>query len=201
MFIARLHLVMIEIGDTLISGEFLEEEFVCNLSACQGACCVEGDAGAPLTQEEADLLQNELPNIIQYLPKKGQEAIKKQGVAIADPLDEDELVTPLVNGQECAFTVFDERGIASCGIEKAWNDGATSFRKPISCHLYPARLKDYQDFTAVNYHRWDICSDACSLGAELKVPVYRFLKDALIRRFGEKWYQELERIAAEEYTD
>ena len=130
------------------------------------------------------------------MPEKGKEAIQVQGVAVEDPFNQDELVSPLVDGKECAFTVFDASGSASCGIELAWKDGKSSLRKPISCHLYPVRLKDYRDFTAVNYERWDICNPACTLGKELKVPVYRFLKEPLIRRFGQDWYEAVELFAA-----
>ncbi len=187
---------MIEIGNSLVSRELLEEEFVCNLSACKGACCVAGDAGAPLEQKEADLIKKDLKKIKTYLPKKGVEAIEEQGVSTDDPLNEDELVTPLVDGKECAFTIFGDDGKASCGIEKAWQNGDSTLRKPISCHLYPVRLKEYNDFIAVNYDRWEICGPACDLGKELQVPVYRFLKDALIRKFGEDWYAELETCAS-----
>lgn len=186
---------MIEIGNSLVSRELLEEEFVCNLSACKGACCVAGDAGAPLEESEARLIKKDLKKIKEYLPEKGITAIEEQGVSTADPLKEDELVTPLVDGKECAFTIFDADGKASCGIEKAWQNGDSQLRKPISCHLYPVRLKAYTDFTAVNYDRWEICSPACDLGKELKLPVYRFLKNALIRKFGEEWYSELDKLA------
>jgi hypothetical protein len=185
---------MIAVGNCLVSREVLEEEFVCNLSACKGACCVEGDAGAPLAAEEVNILQREYPKIKEYLRLEGQEAIEAQGTSVIDASDE-EPVTPLVEGKECAYVIFDDKGMTKCGIEKAWENGATSFRKPISCHLYPIRIHTYDDFDAVNYHQWHICSAACELGKNLKVPVYRFASDALIRKYGPDWYVELEEVA------
>lgn len=126
--------------------------------------------------------------------EEGVRAIEEQGTAVIDPSD-DEPVTPLVKGRECAYVVFDDKGISKCGIEKAWEEGATGFRKPVSCHLYPIRIDRYQDYDAVNYHRWQICSPACDLGQQLKVPVYKFTREALIRRFGPDWYRELEEVA------
>lgn len=185
---------MFELKNTIVSNELLEEEFVCNLSACKGACCVAGDAGAPLETAEYESIKKDLDKILPYLSKKGQDAIEHQGAGVEDPFKEDEMVTPLIDGKECAFTIFED-GKAACGIERAWQNGDSSLQKPISCHLYPVRLKKYESFTAVNYDRWDICSEACILGQELQVPVYRFLKDSLIRKFGEDWYRELEAIA------
>jgi hypothetical protein len=186
---------MIQIDDQVISLEVLREEFVCNLGACKGACCVEGDSGAPLENKELKILAKEFPNIRPYLRKEGIDAIERQGTSVKD--SDDEWVTPLRDGKECAYTIFDEKGTAMCGIETAWKDGKTTFRKPISCHLYPIRTKRYPTFEAVNYSRWNICSDACTLGKELKVPVYKFLKEALIRKYGGAWYDALEKVAAE----
>lgn len=185
---------MISVGNCLVSREVLEEEFLCNLSACKGACCVEGDAGAPLTAEEVDILAREYPNIRAFLRPEGREAIESQGTSVIDPSDE-EPVTPLVEGKECAYVIFDDKGVTKCGIEKAWEEGTTSFRKPVSCHLYPIRVQEYEEFEAVNYHEWQICNAACELGKSLKVPVYRFTRDALIRKFGPDWYAELEEVA------
>ena len=185
---------MISIGGSLVSREILEEDFVCNLTACKGGCCVEGDAGAPLTEAEVGELKREYSNIRPFLREEGVRAIEEQGTAVIDPSD-DEPVTPLVKGRECAYVVFDDKGISKCGIEKAWEEGATGFRKPVSCHLYPIRIDRYQDYDAVNYHRWQICSPACDLGQQLKVPVYKFTREALIRRFGPDWYRELEEVA------
>lgn len=187
---------MISHGNTLLSEELLSEQFVCDLQKCKGACCVEGDAGAPLEPEEVDILKKEYSNFESYLRPEGRAAVAEQGTHVIDPMD-DEPVTPLVNGAECAYVIFDEKGTTLCGIEKAWRDGKTSFRKPVSCHLYPIRIQRYKSFDAVNYHQWQICAPACDLGKELKVPVFRFAKDALIRKYGENWYQELEILAEE----
>lgn len=188
---------MIQIDDQLISLEVIEEAFVCDLNACKGACCVEGDAGAPLTDDEVAILEKEYPNFSSFLREEGKEAVVQQGTSVRD--SDGEWVTPLRDGKECAFTVFDAKGTAMCGIELAWKEGKTSFRKPISCHLYPIRTKQYKDFEAINYERWQICSPACSLGASLKVPVFKFTKDALIRKYGEQWYAALEDAAEEIY--
>lgn len=185
---------MIEHRGTLISEDIFEQRFVCDLNACKGACCVEGESGAPLEPEEAALMTELWPLIRPYIPEKGQRAIDKDGVSEVD--DDGDLVTTLVEGRgECAFTVF-ENGKALCGIEKAWKDGAVPFRKPISCHLYPIRVAKLKFHDGLNYHRWPICEPACSCGAKLDVPVYRFLKDPLIRKYGAQWYAELEDIHA-----
>ncbi len=185
---------MISIGDTLISEDILEKKFVCDLTACKGACCVEGDAGAPLEPEEVKILADEYEKVKPYLRPEGIKAIEEQGTHVIDELD-GEPVTPLVNDAECAYVVFDENGTTLCGIEKAWKEGKTYFRKPVSCHLYPIRIQKYSSFEAVNYHKWKICSAACSLGESLKVPVYKFTKDALIRKYGPEWYTDLEKAA------
>ncbi len=185
---------MFMINDTLVSEDILEKQFVCDLSRCKGACCVEGDAGAPLSVEEAGILQEEYQNFKPYLRKEGIKAVEEQGTSVTDPHDGED-VTPLVNGAECAYVIFDENGISKCGIEKAWEEGGTTFRKPVSCHLYPVRVNKYVTYEAVNYHKWEICSPACELGEQLKVPVYRFLKEALIRKYGPEWYHELDEVA------
>lgn len=186
---------VIQIDNQLISTEVIDEAFVCDLNACKGACCVEGDAGAPLTQEEAEIIKKEYPNFKDYVPAKGQEQAEAQSFVIER--ENGDLETPLNHGKECAYTAFDKNGTAMCGIELAWKDGKTTFRKPISCHLYPIRTQEYPDFEAVNYERWRICSDACSLGKELKVPIYKFTKDALVRKYGQAWYDELCKAAEE----
>ena len=186
---------MFQLGKTIVSEDLLEKEFVCNLKACKGACCVEGEAGAPVLKEEIAILKDIYPKIKSFLRPEGIEAIEQQGTHILTELGE--LETPLVNGKECAYVTFSDQGITSCGIEQAYNAGEIPFKKPISCHLYPVRVQDYSEFAAVNYHRWPICDDACALGKQLGVPVYKFVKDALIRKFGEDWYLELEKIAQE----
>lgn len=187
---------MIQIEDKLISEEIFSEEFVCNLSKCKGICCVEGDAGAPLDKEEAQILENIYDKIKPYLTPEGIEAIEKQGKWEIDPND-GEYVTPLINNVECAYVTYDERGYTKCAIEKAYEDGVIDWQKPISCHLYPIRVTEYSSFTALNYHEWEVCSDACTLGKELQVPVYKFLKTPLIRKYGESFYSELSDAAEE----
>ncbi|MGA9212688.1 DUF3109 family protein [Kaistella sp.] len=181
---------MIQIDDKLISEDIFAEEFVCNLSKCKGACCVEGDVGAPLDKNETLILERIFEQVKPYLRPEGVKAIEEQGTWVLDPSDND-YVTPMVEGKECAYVIFDEKGITKCGIEKAYEDGAVDWQKPISCHLYPIRVDEYRTFTALNYHKWEICSDACSLGKELKVPIYKFVKTPLIRKYGEEWYQTL----------
>ena len=185
---------MFQLGKTIVSEDIIAKDFVCNLNACKGACCIEGEAGAPVTEEEVTILKEIYPKVKPFLRPEGIAAIEKQGTHIKTDLDE--LETPLVDGRECAYVTFTDKGIASCGIEDAFNAGSIDFRKPISCHLYPVRVQDYCEFAAVNYHRWPICDDACTLGKELQVPVYKFVKTALIRKFGENWYAELEKVAS-----
>ncbi len=184
---------MFQLGKTIVSEEILQKEFVCNLNACKGACCVEGDAGAPLEKEELEELRNDFDAIKPFLGEKGLLAIEQQGLYTTTEFGEFE--TPLIDGKDCAYVIYDERNHALCGIEEAYNQGATGFKKPISCHLYPVRIRQYSEFAAVNYHKWEICDDACALGKELQIPVYRFVKQALVRKFGEKWYKDLEEIA------
>lgn len=186
---------MFQLGKTIISEDIIKKDFVCNLTACKGACCIEGEAGAPLNEEEVQILKNIYPKVKPFLRPEGIASIEKQGTHITSDLGE--LETPLVDGKECAYVTFTDKGIASCGIEDAFNAGEIDFRKPISCHLYPIRIQEYSEFSAVNYHRWPICDDACTLGKELQVPVYKFTKAALIRKFGENWYAELEKVATE----
>ena len=188
---------MFQLGKTIVSEDILDREFVCNLHACKGACCVEGEAGAPVSKEEGVILQEIFPKIKPFLRQEGIEAIERQGVYTVNPIGEFE--TPLIEGRECAYAIFDENQIVKCAIEKAFKEGVVEFYKPISCHLYPIRVKEYSLLTAVNYHAWPICNDACTLGKELKVPTYRFVKDALIRKFGLEWYDELDDMAQEYY--
>ena len=180
---------MIQIDNTLISDDLFEEQFICDLCKCKGQCCVDGDSGAPLTREEHDLIQSILPVIWVDLSPKAQELITRQGIAYNDT--DGELVTSIVNGEECVFTYFDENGICKCAIDTAYREGRIPVQKPISCHLYPIRLTDYPDFTAVNYHRWSVCRPAVKLGRKEGVPLYRFLREPLIRRFGESWYNKV----------
>ncbi len=181
---------MIQIDDKIVSLEVVQKAFVCDLHACKGACCVEGDSGAPLTEEEVGILKDEYENFKPYLRQEGVDSVEAQGTSVVD--DDGDFVTPLRDGKECAYTVFSKEGMAMCGIELAWKEGKTHFRKPISCHLYPIRTKRYRDFEAVNYERWNICSDACTLGQSLKVSVHQFAKEALIRKYGEDWFNALD---------
>ncbi len=186
---------MFQLDKTIVSEEVLEKEFVCNLNACRGACCVNGDAGAPLEKEELETLQEILPILKSYLRKEGLQAIEEQGTYTTNEFGEHE--TTLIDGADCAYVIYDDKNVALCGIEEAYNQGEISFKKPVSCHLYPIRIKQYSEFAAVNYDKWEICDDACSLGKELRVPVYKFVKQALVRKFGEGWYAELEKVAEE----
>lgn len=189
---------MIEIGDTLVSLDLLAERFCCDIAACRGACCEEGDSGAPLLEEELESLAAALPQVLDLLSPEARAVIDRQGVAYTD--QEGDLVTSIVGGRECVFACRDEEGVWQCAIEKAWERGLTPFRKPVSCHLYPVRVHPHRRFVGVEYHRWDICQPACRLGEELRLPVYRFLKEPLIRRFGEAWYAELEEAARVYYA-
>jgi len=184
---------MFQLGKTIVSEDIIEKDFVCNLSACKGACCVDGDAGAPLDKAETKILEKIYPKIKPFLRQESIDAIEKQGLFITTT--EGEIETPLIEGADCAYVIFDEHNTALCAIEEAYSQGEITWKKPVSCHLYPVRVKEYSEFSAVNYHHWQICDDACKLGKELQVPVYKFVKEALIRKFGEDWYLELEKVA------
>lgn len=179
---------MIQVGNKIISLDVFEKHFICDLNACKGACCVDGDAGAPLLDEEVTILEDIYEKIKPYMAQKGIDVVDEVGVAVLDI--EGEVTTPLVNNRECAF-VIEEKGISKCAIEKAYYDGKVEFKKPISCHLFPIRIQEYRDFDAVNYEEIKICAPACKCGSELEVPVYAFLKEPLIRKYGEVWYKEL----------
>lgn len=181
---------MIAVGETLVSEELVEKKFVCDLNACKGGCCVKGDYGAPLEDEELPVLDKIYDKVKPFLRPEGVKAIEKQGKYIR--YEKSEWVTPLIAGKECAYTVF-EKGIAKCAIEKAYEAGDIEFKKPVSCHLYPVRINKLKNSVeAVNYDKWSICKPACRMGEALKVPLYKFLKDALTRKYGHKWYAELE---------
>ena len=186
---------MIQIQDVIVSLDIFREKFLCDLDACKGECCVEGDAGAPVELDEVARLEEVLPVVWDDLSPAAREVIDRQGVVYPDR--DGELVTSIVNGKDCVFTCYDERGCCCCAIEKAYREGKTSFYKPISCHLYPIRVGHYGPYKALNYHRWSVCRAAVLLGKKEDVPVYKFLKEPLTRRFGEAWYAELETAADE----
>ena len=184
--------MIVAVDDKLISTEIFERKFVCDLNACKGACCVEGDQGAPLTMEEVDILEEIYEDVKPFMRPEGIEAVEKIGVFYMDPWNEP--ATTLVNNQECAYVYFDEQGITKCAIEQAYFNGKVSWKKPISCHLYPIRTKKIGDSLALNYDEWDICKPGCACGEQLNVPVFRFLKEPLVRAFGETFYTDLEEI-------
>lgn len=186
---------MIQIKDVVVSLDVFQEKFLCNLDACKGECCIEGDAGAPVELEEIGKLEEVLPVIWDDLSPEARAVINKQGVVYADR--DGDMVTSIVNGKDCVFTCYDERGYCYCAIEKAYRAGKVDFYKPVSCHLYPIRVVDHELVKYVNYHRWSVCKAAVLLGEKENLPVYRFLKEPLIRKFGEAWYNELEVVVEE----
>ncbi len=183
---------MLEIGKTLISLDVLQKRFCCDLSACKGACCVHGDSGAPLNEDEKEILKKVYPDVKKFMREEGIKAVEEQGVSVVD--SEGDTVTPLINKGECAFVVF-ENGVSLCAIEMAHKSGIIDWLKPLSCHLYPIRIKSYKSFDAVNFDTWDICSPALKKGRGLGLPAYVFVKDALIRAYGEDWFDQLDYAA------
>lgn len=184
---------MIEIDDKIVSTDLLKECFACDLEQCKGICCVEGNAGAPLEMEEIDILEEEFSNFRPYMTEAGVQAVEEQGFMVIDT--DGDYTTPLVNDAECAYS-FEENGITFCAIERAWREGKCSFQKPISCHLYPIRVAQFRNGTlGLNYHRWEVCRSACKCGKRLGIPVYKALKEPIIRRFGEEFYERLEEAA------
>lgn len=185
----HLCIVLIELGDKVISTQIFDRKFVCDLNACKGVCCVAGDAGAPLKLDEVSIIEDAIDEIKPFMRQEGIDVVDAVGVFYMD--QDNEPVTSLIEGAECAFVTFDDKGIAKCAIEEAHASGAIDFKKPISCHLYPIRVKKFNDFTALNYDQWDICAPACACGEKLDVPVYKFLKEPLIRAYGEEFFDEL----------
>lgn len=183
---------MIAIGNTYISDDVADQFFVCNLDKCKGACCVEGDAGAPLADEELAILEAIYDQVKPYLSPDGIRAIEEQGKYVKD--QEGDWGTTTIGNRECAYAIYDAKGTLQCGIEQAYNDGKIDFKKPLSCHLYPIRITRYDQYDAINYDRWSVCSPACSLGSSLGVALYQFLKEPLIRKYGEAWYAELVKL-------
>jgi len=185
---------MIAIDNVLLSDEVIDAQFVCDLERCKGGCCVDGDCGAPLTDKEAKLIAEILPKVKPYLPAEYIAEIEKQGTHVID--DEHGLVTPTINGGICVYAYTDALGIVKCGIEAAYRDGIIDFKKPISCHLFPIRIDKSAEYELVNYEpRKTLCRPACKLGKKLEVPVYQFLKEPLIRKYGEEFYEALDAVA------
>ena len=186
---------MIEIKDTVVTLDLFREQFCCDLGACKGACCIEGDAGAPVKLEEVAQLEEAAEIVWDELSPKAQEVIKAQGVVYTD--QDGDIVTSIVDSKDCVFTCYDDKGCCYCAIDKAFREGRCKFQKPISCHLYPIRLSRMGSYTAVNYHRWDVCKAATLLGKKLNLPVYKFLKEPLIKAFGQEWWDECDVVAGE----
>lgn len=186
---------MFQIHDTIVSLALIEKKFACDLHACSGCCCRYGDSGAPLEPEEAMALEKLWPDIRPFLRPEGITAIEEKGTSMTDI--EGDIVTPLIGNEECAYTAI-ESGIFRCGIEKAFKAGVIPFQKPISCHLFPVRVKNFTDFRAVNYEEWPICHPALKAGENGNVHLYRFLKEPLVRAFGNEWYNKL-LFAAKKY--
>ena len=186
---------MLIVKDCIVSDHLADLCFACDLAKCKGACCVEGDSGAPLREEEVAELEKVLPAVLPHMTERGREVVGRVGVAVRDK--DGDLGTPLVDGKECAFVTWTPDGTALCAIEKAYRDGfdrrqpTLNFIKPVSCHLYPVRVEEYGDFTAVNYHEWEVCRCAVAKDNPNRKPLYEYLKEPLIRRFGQEWYDEL----------
>lgn len=185
---------MFLIKDTLVSKDLIEGYFSCDLSSCKGQCCIDGDAGAPLLPEEKEAIEKHLPDILPLLTPGGRQAVEAEGVGYID--QEGDLVTTLIEGGQCAFTTFGENGVCLCALEKGYREGKLPQLKPSSCHLYPVRLSAIgSDLTAVNVHRWKICKCAEKSGRAGNIHTYTFLKEPLVRRFGQQWYDEVSEVA------
>jgi len=180
--------------NTLISLDLIEKDFVCNLSACKGACCVEGESGAPLDEGEIKIIADNINKIKPYMTSQALELLDEKGFWEKDT--DGDLVTNCLDGKACIFAIT-EGDVYKCSIEKAYNAGDINYKKPISCHLYPVRLAKVGEYQALNYSKWEVCDPACKLGESLKVPVFKFLKEALVRKFGDSWFEGLEEIAGE----
>ena len=181
---------MVEIGRTILSRDIFEKHFLCDLLKCKGACCIEGDSGAPLSDKEAILIETEYSKFEKYLPRKHKKEVNKQSYSVIDK--DGDLVTPLVNNRQCVYSFYDVNGILKCAIEKAYFEGKTRFRKPISCYLFPIRITEYKRFDAVNYEQLDICKPGRECGKSEQLPLYKFLKEPLIQKYGKEWYKDVE---------
>ena len=186
--------MILEIDNVLVSSDIITEKFCCDLSKCRGICCVEGDAGAPVTLDEIAGIEDSLDTVWGDMSARAQAVVDQQGVAYTDR--DGDLVTSIVGGKDCVFTCYDDNGCCLCALERAYRQNRSKFVKPISCALYPIREKRFESgMVALNYNRWDVCSDAVVKGKELNLPVYRFLEAPLVRRFGQEWYDELCAVA------
>ena len=186
---------MIIVQNSYLSDDIAEKMFVCDLERCKGACCTEGDSGAPLEEAELPVLEEVFEAVKPFLTPAGLQAIGEQGKYVID--EDGDLATPTVGNRECAYANYDAKGVLKCAIEQAYLAGKIDYRKPISCHLYPIRVTKYDQFEALNYHRWQICDAACTLGSSLQVPLYKFLREPLVRKYGQAWYDELLAAIAE----
>lgn len=186
---------MVEIQNTLVSLDLFREKFCCDINACGGACCIEGDAGAPVKEEEIAELETAAEAVMDELSAAAQEVIKAQGVVYIDR--DGDFVTSIVDGKDCVFTCRNEHGHCLCALERVYRAGRIPFKKPVSCSLYPVRLSTVGGMTAVNYHRWEVCRPAVELGCKLDIPVYKFLKEPLIQTFGKEWWDECDIVAEE----
>ncbi len=183
---------MVQIDDVVISLDLFEKKFICDIPKCKGCCCVEGESGAPLKDEEATLIEELYPIIEPYLVEGAKAEIAEQGKWVID--EDNDKVTPIINGAECVYAYFEEDGTCKCAIEKAYLDGKINFKKPISCHLYPIRMQQYRTYRGMNYHYWPICAPARDLGNVVGLPIYKFLKEPIIREFGTAFYDEMEDV-------
>ena len=188
---------MIEVGNTIVSFDVFHKRFLCDLLKCKGECCVSGDSGAPLTEEEAKIIEEIYPLIEPELCETNKREVAKQGFSIID--SDGDLVTPIVGDGECVYTFVDDNGCTKCAIEKLWLEKKVDFRKPVSCHLFPIRITEYEEFDAINYQELDICKCAVDNGKEKDVAVWQLLKEPLIRKYGEAWYEDL--TVAAEYVE
>ncbi|MCS7029104.1 MAG: DUF3109 family protein [Bacteroidia bacterium] len=182
---------MIVIDQVILSDDIKEKYFQCQLEKCKGSCCVQGDRGAPLEKQELDILTQIYPRIEPYLSQRSKETIAQKGLFEFDEKENDYTTTTNGYQEECVFAVLDESGIWKCAIEKAYLDGKIEFQKPISCHLYPVRVTHVNGTDLLNYERWEICSPACRYGEQKQIPLYRFIQDALIRKYGKEWFNKL----------
>ena len=181
---------MLQIGKTIVSLDILEQEFCCDLQECRGACCVEGDSGAPVTLEEVKQIKELYTQFEEYLSERNRAEIKKQGFSITDA--DGDLVTPLINNNECVYSFTDDEGITNCAIEKTFLEKGSSFKKPLSCHLFPIRITEYKRFDAINYQQLEICKPGRNCGTNKKIHLWQYLKEPLMRKYGKKWYHDLE---------